>query len=130
VNREPLGKEGMRPLAERIALLEALAASRPWLAVVVTDSLHLADIATGYDVLVLGADKWQQVLDPQFYESVAHRDHAVRRLPHLAVAPRGDLPLPAGCEVLAVDLADVSSTAARAGRLDLVAPEARALLDF
>ena len=37
---------------------------------VVTDRVHLADIAAGYDALVLGADKWAQVLDPAFYESV------------------------------------------------------------
>jgi len=130
VNRDPLGKASIRPLATRVALLEAVAATRSWLSVVVTDDRHLADIAFGYDVLVLGADKWQQVLDPSYYDSEAERDAAVARLPRLAVAPRGEFPLPDDCEVLAVDLSHVSSTAARAGRHDYVAPEARPLLDF
>jgi hypothetical protein len=130
VNREPLGKSGMSSLAGRVAMLEAVVSTRPWLAVVVTDDLHLADIARGYEVLVLGADKWQQLLDPAFYESEDARDRAIERLPRLAVAPRDDLPLPPGCEVLAVDLTGVSSSAARAGNVDLVVPEVRPLLDF
>jgi hypothetical protein len=96
--------------------------------VTVTEHRHLVDIASGYDVLVLGADKWAQVLDVGFYDSVEHRDRAVAGLPALAVAPRGLLPLPEGCTVLDVDLADVSSTAARAGRSDLIVPEARRVL--
>jgi hypothetical protein len=131
VNAEPLGKAGVRSLEARVAMLSALAGTRPWLRVVVTDRRHLADIAEGYDVLVLGADKWAQVLDAGFYASAAERDAAVARLPQLAVAPRAGLALPEACVVLVIDdeLADVSSTAARAGRLDVVPPEARALLD-
>ena len=72
-------------------MLEAIARPRPWIGVAVTDDLHLADIAQGYDVLVLGADKWVQVLDPSFYDSPTARDAAVRRLPRLAVAPRDGL---------------------------------------
>lgn len=125
VSRDPLGKPGAGDsLARRVAVLDAVAATRPWLGVVVTDERHLADIADGYDVLVLGADKWAQVLDPSFYDSPAHRDDAVARLPHLAVAPRGGLPLPDGCTRLDVELHDISSTAARAGRRDLLLPEA------
>ena len=123
VNDAPLGKSSMRPLATRVAMLEAVAATRPWISVVVTEQRHLADIAEGYDVLVLGADKWQQLLDPAFYESEAARDEAVARLPALAVAPRHGLPIPTDCEVLAVEMSEVSSTAARAGRHDLVLPE-------
>jgi hypothetical protein len=85
--------------------------------------VHLADIADGYDVLVLGADKWAQVLDPGFYESTADRDAAVARLPALAVAPRHGMPVPGECVVLDVDLSHISSTAARAGRDELVLPE-------
>jgi hypothetical protein len=128
LNREPLGKSGMQPLETRVAMLQAVAAARPWLAVVVTDRVHLADIAEGYDVLVLGADKWAQVLDPSFYGSPAERDAAVARLPRLAVAPRHGLTVPDGCVVLDVDLSHVSSTAARSGRSDLVLPEARPFL--
>ena len=128
VNRAPLGKPSALALEVRVAMLEALAASRPWLDVVVTDHQLLADIAAGYDVLVLGADKWAQVVDERWYPSAAARDAAVARLPRVAVARRGDLPLPDGCIVLDVDLPDVSSTAARGGRDDLVPPECRALL--
>ena len=123
VNRAPLGKAGALRLDERVAMLEAIAATRPWLSVVVTDRLLLADIAEGYDVLVLGADKWAQVVDERWYESPAARDAAVARLPRLAVARRAGLPLPDGCIVLDVDLPHVSSTAARAGRADLIPPE-------
>lgn len=125
LNRNPLGKTGMRALDARIEMLHAVAAERPWLHVVVTEKLHLADIAADYEVLILGADKWVQVLDVSFYESVAARDAAVARLPMLAVAPREGLAVPAECVLLDVELSDVSSTAARAGRLDYVVPEAR-----
>lgn len=124
VNEQPLGKSGIRALETRVAMLEAVAATRPWLRVVVTRKLHLADIAAGYDVLILGADKWAQLLDPSFYESSAARDDALARLPRLAVAPRHDFAVPDACVVLDVDLRDVSSTAAREGRIDLVLPEA------
>jgi len=124
VNREPLGKQDVRPLATRVAMLEAVTATRSWLSVVVTDDLHLADIAGGYDVLILGADKWAQVLDPVFYESAADRDDAVARLPQLAIAPRHGLSIPDGAVILDVDLSNVSSTAARAGNDELVLPEA------
>ena len=109
VNREPLGKSTISPLATRIAMLEAVAASRPWMAVVVTD-------------------KWSQVLDVAFYSSVAARDDAVSRLPQLAVAPRQGYPLPDDCVVLDVQMSAVSSTAARSGRVDLVPPEVRRLM--
>jgi cytidyltransferase-like protein len=128
VNREPLGKSRMRSLETRVAMLQAVVARRLWLAVVVTDRVHLADIAEGYDVLVLGADKWAQVLDPSFYGSEAVRDAAVARLPRLAVAPRHGLAVPDGCVPLEVDLSHVSSTAARAGRSSFVLPEARPFL--
>ena len=128
LNREPLGKSPIRPLETRVAMLEAVASTRPWLCVVVTDHVHLADIAQGYDVLVLGADKWSQVLDPGFYASVAERDAAVARLPQLAVAPRHGFEVPPSCVVLNVDLSHVSSTAAREGQTDLVLPEARPFL--
>ncbi|HEV3226284.1 MAG TPA: hypothetical protein VGZ52_05610, partial [Acidimicrobiales bacterium] len=75
-------------------------------------------------VLVLGADKWSQLLDASFYESELARDAAVATLPQLAVAPRHDCSMPPHCVVLDVDLPHVSSTAARADRRDLVAPEA------
>lgn len=106
-------------------MLRAVAATRPWLRVVVTDKVHLADIAAGYDVLILGADKWLQLLDAAFYDSPAARDDALARLPRLAVAPRDGCAVPDDCVLLDVEMSEVSSTAARAGRVELVLPEAR-----
>jgi cytidyltransferase-like protein len=123
VNRAPLGKQHMRPLETRIAMLDAIGATRPWLCVAVTDRVHLADIAEGYDALILGADKWAQVVDPAFYDSAAERDTAVARLPALAIAPRHGMRIPDDCVVLDVDLSHVSSTAARSGHNELILPE-------
>jgi hypothetical protein len=130
LSRSTLGKESVtRPtIDERAEVLRAVAANgRPWLGVVVTDDQLLADIGEGYQVLVLGADKWEQVMDPVFYGgSVAQRDAAVARLPRLAIARRGDRRLPFGPHVVVLDVDhdDVSSTAARAGARDLMLPEA------
>jgi hypothetical protein len=114
------------PLAERVAAIEAAAAAggRPWLAARVTDDRLVADIAEGYDVCVVGADKWLQLFDVSFYGgSIAGRDAALARLPRLAVAPRAGVTLPAdlgGGVLLDVDPAHaaVSSTAVREGRHD------------
>lgn len=120
LSRAAIGKEHVqRPTVdERADVLRAVASTRPWLGVVVTDARLVVDIADGYDVLVLGADKWAQVLDPRYYsDDPAARDAAVARLPHLAVAPRGDRPVPTGDRVTVLDVEhhQVSSTAARAG---------------
>lgn len=133
VSTAPLGKpEPPAPaLADRLAVLRAVVASRPWLDVRITDHRLLADIARGYDVLVVGADKWAQVLDPAWYGgSVEARDAAVRSLPRVLVVPRPPCAVPEA-ELLAVDARHVavSSTGARAGRRDWIAPEARALID-
>lgn len=132
VSRVALTKEMVdRPrLDDRVAVLRDAAVSRPWLGVVVTEDQLLVDHARGYDILVLGADKWAQVLDPVFYGgSVAARDVAVARLPLLALVPRpgsGVAP-PEGAVLLSLpfDLAPVSSTAARTGAREWMAPEAR-----
>jgi hypothetical protein len=89
---------------------------------VTTDRL-IADIAHGYDVCVLGADKWHQLFDVAFYGgSVDARDAALARLPLLAVAPRDGSALPRDVDVVMLDLDPehrrVSSTAVRAGRDD------------
>jgi len=121
VSRVALGKDHavQAPLEDRVAALERLAAGRPWLGVAVTDHRLLADVAAGYDVLVVGADKWEQLHDPAWYEgSVGARDEALTRLPRVVVAPRAGFPTPEGVTVLDVDRAHhhVSSTAVREGR--------------
>ena len=129
VSRVALGKEDVQvpTLAERVAVLEAVAASRPWLGVKVTDDRLLVDIARGYDVLVVGADKWAQVRDPAWYESVAARDAALDALPRVIVVPRPGYDI-CGAEVLELenDHGQVSSSAAREGKLELMLPEAAA----
>jgi nicotinic acid mononucleotide adenylyltransferase len=128
VSRSPLGKEpsDMARLQDRVAVLEHIAASRPWLGVRTTDARLLADVADGYDVLVVGGDKWAQLVDPVWYGgSEIARDEALHRIRRLVVARRGDDAV-TGCEVL--ELADVhleiSATGARGGRTDWMAAEA------
>ena len=133
VSTVPLGKPApVAPtLADRVRVLEAIAASRPWLGVNVSDAQLLVDIARGYDLLVVGADKWAQVVDPLWYGgSAAARDAAVAALPRVLVVPRPPFPVPVG-EVLVVDDCHltVSSTEARAGKDDWIAPEARRFID-
>jgi hypothetical protein len=130
VSRLALNKEHVdRPLFDdRLAVLHDAARSRPWLGVVVTEAQLLVDIAEGYDVLVMGADKWAQVNDPRYYGgSEAARDDAVARLPELAVAPRPPCPVPERWSLgLPEDLAEISSSDVRAGRYEWMAPEAQA----
>jgi hypothetical protein len=131
VSRVALGKEevDVPTLDDRIGVLHAVAASRPWLAVRVTEARLLVDIAAGYDVLVVGADKWAQVRDPSWYDSVAARDGALARLPRVLVAARPGFDIEGG-ELLDLDddHGHVSSSAVRDGRYDLMLPEA-ALFD-
>jgi len=127
VSRRALGKEDVAvpTLDDRLAVLEAVAEGRPWLGVRLTDAALLSDIAQGYDVLVVGADKWAQVRDPAWYGSVSARDVAVASLPRVLVVSRPGY-VTSGAELLPLDgeHGDVSSTAARAGRADLMLPEA------
>lgn len=130
MSRSAINKEHVdRPLFEhRLAVLHAAAESRPWLGVVVTEARLLVDIAAGYDVLVMGADKWHQVNDVQYYShSEAERDSAVARLPEIAVAPRPPFPVPLRWALdVAGQLAEVSSSEVRTGRREWMAPEAAA----
>jgi hypothetical protein len=130
VSRTPLGKGtvALPTFEDRVAVLEAIAATRTWLGVRVTDAQLLADISAGYDAVIVGADKWAQVMDPAWYGgSVVARDAAVARLSRVLLAPRGAFPAD-GLEQLTVAAhhQDVSSTAVRAGRREWMAPEAAA----
>jgi hypothetical protein len=130
VSRSALAKEHVdHPRFEhRISVLEESVASIDWLSVRVTDRQLLADIAEGFDLLVVGADKWWQIQDPSWYDDdPVARDEAIARLPRVAVVPRDGLELPAH---LTLDVAPhltegVSSTRARAGELELMTPAAR-----
>lgn len=120
VSVRPIDKEHVeRPTLEhRLAVLRAeAAASGGWLDVAVTEHRLLVDIARGYDVLVMGADKWAQVIDPRYYgDDPAARDRAVAALPELAIAPRAGFTVLAGHALdLPAEHAVVSSSAVRAG---------------
>lgn len=128
-----LGKDDARltPVDDRVADLRRLAEGRPWLGVRTTTARLLADIAEGYDAVVVGADKWHQLLDPAWYGSAAARDAALARLPLVALAPRppwalpgedpaADPPIGSGVAVVVLDTDPahhpVSATAVRQGR--------------
>ncbi len=127
LSRQALGKDTVeRPsLDERADVLRASVAHLSVVEVVVTDLQLIADIAAGYDVVVMGADKWRQVNDVRFYDDEAHRDAALARLPRLAIAGRGADAVPADARLPVDGLDHISSSAARAGALGLMTPEAR-----
>ena len=135
VSRVALGKElvGRPTFDDRISVLEASVADIAGLEVAVTDHQLLVDIAQGYDVVVMGADKWAQVLDPAFYgHSAQDRDQAVAALTQLelAIAPRPPFEVPSGAElVVAAEMGSVSSSGARQGRLEWMTAAARAFDD-
>lgn len=127
VSVEPLAKAAtdQSPAHERIEAIRRLASVRPWLDATVTTDRLLADIAEGYDLLVIGADKWHQLIDARFYGgSIRRRDAALERLPQIALAPRTGIQIPDDrpddLVILEVDprLHPVSSTAVRQGRTE------------
>jgi len=114
------------PLDERIALIAADIAAHDWLAVRTTDAQLIVDIADGYDVVIMGADKWEQVNDERYYADAAARDAAVAALTETVVATRDGAAAPADLALATPpELRSVSSTAARDGDRDQMAPVAR-----
>ncbi len=124
-----LAKETVsRPvLKDRLDVLFSSITDEPWLRAAITEQQLLADIAEEYDVLVLGADKWVQIQDPKWYgTSNAARDEALARLPDLAIAPRFGIETPAEYTLtIEGEIADVSSTDARDGNIEMMLPAAR-----
>lgn len=121
LSRRPIDKEHVEvpTFEDRLAVVRSVAADEGgWLDVAVTEHRLLVDIAQGFDVLVMGADKWHQVVDPAYYGGEAERDRAVAALPELAIAPRAGIAVPAQ-HLLHVDgHHHVSSSAVRDGRHD------------
>ncbi|MFM8973043.1 MAG: NYN domain-containing protein [Actinomycetota bacterium] len=127
--RRALGKDAgaHHPIDERLAAIERARGERPWLRGIVTDAALVADLARGYDVVVMGADKWAQVRDPAWYGGdPTARDAACAALPRVLVAPRPGFATD-GAEVLDLDpaLGAVASTRVRRGEHRLAAPTAR-----
>jgi len=133
ISAATLGKDDARltPIDRRLAELTSVMSFDARLTVRSTTSSLLVDIAAGYDVLVLGGDKWAQVLDPEWYGGTVARDDALRRLPTVALAPRhpwtgtGDDPgagASSPVDVVVLDLdpthQEVSATAVRDGRVE------------
>lgn len=115
---------------ERLGIIEADAAHHAWLHVAVTDAQLIVDIAHGYDVVIMGADKWAQVNDVRYYADGAARDDAISRLPTVVVAERDGSVAPAEHALdMPKHLQQISSTAARAGDRSQMAPEALKLWD-
>jgi nicotinamide mononucleotide adenylyltransferase len=113
-------------LADRVAVLRESVARYDIVGVVVTDLQLIADIADDYDLVVMGADKWRQVNNVAFYESTFHRGECLARLPRLAIAARGDDPVPDEARLNLPDhIGEVSSSGARSGALEWMTPAAR-----
>lgn len=144
ISLDPLGKDAARQVRvrDRLAVIAAVAEARPWLSLTTTEHRLIADIAAGYDAIVMGADKWAQVLDPDWYDgSSTARDRAIARLPVVGLAPRapatGDGPaevvLPGDLRVVDLEVHPshraVSATSARTGRRDWMAAEATAFAE-
>lgn len=124
ISRSPLGKKAadQTPVGDRLAAIRAAAAhGRPWLQATDTRARLVADIAAGYDFVIVGGDKALQLWDPRFYgRSEDKRDAAIARLPRIALAPRPGGVVPPGCVQLELprEVGDVSSTAVREGRIE------------
>ncbi|WP_428118601.1 hypothetical protein [Candidatus Poriferisodalis sp.] len=128
VSRVALAKEEvLRPrLVDRVRVLTWIAERFDWLEVSVTDVQLLSEISAGFDVIVMGADKWHQIHDSVFYgNDSARRDASIASLPSVAIAARPPHECPAH---LVLNLPDwvgaVSSTQARTTDPDLMVPEA------
>ena len=132
VSRQPLGKTPAVPTFEdRLSVLAAVASSRPWLSVAVTEARLIAEVAAGYDAVIMGMDKWLQVIDPEWYGgSEPERDAAVAGLPAvlLAARPGAETATAPPSNVLLLDVhpshGPVSSTLVRAGRTEWMVEEA------
>ena len=119
VSEIPLGKTSVEvpSFGHRLEVIEASLRGHQNLSVVVTEAQLIADIADGYDIVVMGADKWHQVNDPRWYnDDERARDEAVGRLPQVALAPRPPHLIPQELRLpVPEDLSEISSTAARTG---------------
>ncbi|MDG1198334.1 MAG: hypothetical protein P8O86_09990 [Actinomycetota bacterium] len=128
ISRISLTKENVTiPVFEdRILVLQEVASNIAWLDIQVTDKQLLADIAKGYDVLIMGADKWHQIHDPKFYsDDLQKRDDAINSLPKVAVAPRSSLEVPSEIALKVPEtVTNVSSSMARNGQTSMMLPEA------
>lgn len=132
VSRRPLAKENVvHPRFEhQVEILRRSVLDMPGLEVETTELQLLSDIGQDYDLMVLGADKWDQIQQVQWYGGVDQRDQALARLPRLVVFPRAGSTDPPADRIMPPELVPpgietVSSSRARAGEVHLMAPAAR-----
>lgn len=107
-------------IEQRAAALHRFADGRSDIGIVVSQHRLIADLAVGYDAVVMGADKWHQLHELRFYggDQAAQRA-ALASLPEVAVAPRQGWSTPGEHRLwLPPEFAEVSATAVRAGRTD------------
>ena len=133
LSRRPILKEHVeRPrLQHRMEVVAASVAHLDAVSVALTEHRLIADIAAGYDLVIVGADKWHQINDVVFYDDATHRDASLAALPTVVVVGRGDDPLPDdGALHLHVDMHTVSSTRARQGDRAVMTEAARAFDDI
>jgi len=116
-----------RPTFEdRVSVIRESVDAHPELDVVVTESRLIVDIASAYDVVVMGADKWHQIGEVEWYADSAARDAALAALPRLALVPRPPLAVPDEHRVpVREDILEISSSAVRAGRVEWMTAAAR-----
>jgi nicotinic acid mononucleotide adenylyltransferase len=123
-----LGKDDAQLPSARHRASELRSLSNKRFDAVVTDQSLLAEIAQGYDWLIMGADKWEQINEVRWYgDSAERRDAAIQALPSVAVVPRPPFGVPNHLVRLEIaeHFAEVSSTAVRSGRQDWHANPAR-----
>ncbi len=128
ISEAPLAKaRPARPtLPQRLEVIRASIAHIGAASVHTTERQLIADIASGYDAVVMGADKWRQIHDIAFYRDDAHRDEAIGSLPRVVVAARDDVEVPTELRLpLTSDVTAVSSTGAREGNVAWMTPAAR-----
>lgn len=129
ISRRALAKDVVDhpSLDHRVDVVRASFSHLPEVDVRTTDLQLIADIAESYDLVIMGADKWAQINDITFYDSSDHRANCLQRLPKLAIASRGDQPVPPDARLIVPDhIAPVSSTAARGGHLPWMTKAAQA----
>jgi len=128
ISEVALGKENVKgpSIGDRIQVIQASVSGISGAQVVRTSKQLIADIAEGYDVVILGADKWAQLQDLAFYKDEEHMQDCLRRLPRLAVAPRNNIPVPE--EILlnvSEEISPISSSGVRQGKFEWMTDEAK-----
>ena len=128
ISEVALGKENVKApsIDDRLNILQGSVSGISGAHVVRTSKQLIADIAEGYDVVVLGADKWAQLQDLAFYNDEAHMRDCLGRLPRLAVAPRNNIPVPE--EILlkvSEEISPISSSVVRQGKFEWMTDEAK-----